>query len=824
MSREEQLLKSTAQQVHPSPSFTNELEKKLMNTHKPTKVGSFSIKKFAFTAGWVVVLAALALTFIWVIGSIAPRSKPQPAAGNTLVPNVETTPQSSKLIDYTVKEGDTCAFIAGKYGTTVEEIMKHNNLTGACRIMIDQVLKIPVKADSANLPQGKAYKTSMGKFVMTVNLPEGAPQAILYQLDSTQENEKYKVVKILELAARVGMNGTLYRLSEKNGGPGLIYTDGKQRIEVNNYAPHQFSYYPDYITYPLIVNQGNVLSPAEVSAKAEEFLKAHKLLDLPYQIEHSTDANSRLVTFVPRLNDLPDPSYIFPNFATLQVSFDQNSEIASVDWKVQPWEAKGSYPLISAQQAWDKFLTNELNGLGIEMDSGGYSPSLSGPTLKLWKRDIPLNQPTSLIGTVTSFDPVDGNTPLFIIDNISLTGNLGGLTYLQEPVQLDGQYIMDGDVKKFQVDSWKTVDFVPTPLQGTLEQVDGQNWLVTTDGKRLQMEDLPKDIQIGEKTSVKGIVSGDKLDWKTIHQGQGGGGGGGGGGGSGLARLNLSGTPMPTATPWPAPTPADYSSLIGSRLEGEHGIVDVFNLKADDGSMRFAYKLTSNSESGFLNLSFGQVNLEGPATEGLKAYYHMPIKIWGTITSINPPGPTIQLERYEALYPDEKVQLWFGEEKTAQVDGKSALLFTTNDGTTYIRDDSIESGEKPITPEKGYVFHIAGWSDPNETLSGYPVVHVMSVGLLPKDYDFNSIITGILTPPIMNESNMNVSGEPQTGIINRVELVYLGEDQLLAQAEEGRVLYAQPFWRFSGYYNENSFFNIIVQALPDKYLQPVSLQ
>ena len=38
MSREEQLLKSTAQQVNPSPSFTNELEKKLMNAHKPDKV------------------------------------------------------------------------------------------------------------------------------------------------------------------------------------------------------------------------------------------------------------------------------------------------------------------------------------------------------------------------------------------------------------------------------------------------------------------------------------------------------------------------------------------------------------------------------------------------------------------------------------------------------------------------------------------------------------------------------------------------------------------------------------------------------------------
>jgi hypothetical protein len=39
----------------------------------------------------------------------------------------------------------------------------------------------------------------------------------------------------------------------------------------------------------------------------------------------------------------------------------------------------------------------------------------------------------------------------------------------------------------------------------------------------------------------------------------------------------------------------------------------------------------------------------------------------------------------------------------------------------------------------------------------------------------------------------------------------IGEDQLLPKSR-GRTLYAQPFWRFSGYYSENSYFDIIVQA------------
>jgi hypothetical protein len=771
-----EMLETSAQHVDASPSFKTELEKKLMNAHKPkTGFGLFSIKRIASTVGWTIGLAVMALIFIWAIRTIAPQ--PQPATGNT--PSAGDTP---------FPDGETA-----------------------------------VPKPQAT-PEGKTYKTSIGEFVMAADFPEGAPQAALYQLDTAQENADSQVETIRDLAAKIGINGGLYQMQERYGGPGYIFTDGKQRIEVTGYAPHYFSYYTDYTTYPLIVNQGNVLSAEEMIAKAEEFLTARGLLDFPYQVNlPNNDAYSRMVNFLPRLNDLPE-SYTFESFTTLQVSFDQNGEVVMVSTNTQPWQSIGSYPLISAQKAWDKFITNELNGLGVEMQSGGSMPPPDASTFKLWQRDIPLDQPTSIIGTVPSSEAVDGGTPLLIMDNIFLTGNLEGLTNLEDTVQLDGRFIMDGDVRKFQVNSWKSADPMPT-LDGTLEQTDGQSWLVTTDGKRLQTEDLPEDIQFGERTSVYGIVSDDKLDWRTINQGEGFGGGGGGGGGAGLARLNLSGTPMPTATPWPVSTPVDYAPMVGTRFEGEQGNVDIWNLQKDDGSTYFVYKLNKDTEEGFLN-SFWQITLEGPATAGLEAYYRMPVKIWGTITGINPQGiATVQLERYEALYPDEKVQIWFGQETKAQVEGVDVLLFTTEDGTSYVRNESIEYGmAEPTVIEEGLVFYIAGWSLPGQTFGGYPVLNVMSMGAVPPDYDFDSIISDVLILPVMKESDVNLSGEAPTGIVTRVELVYLGEDQLLAEVEEGRTLYAQPFWRFSGYYSENSYFDIIVQALPDEYLQPVPLQ
>ena len=318
------------------------------------------------------------------------------------------------------------------------------------------------------------------------------------------------------------------------------------------------------------MNQGNVLSSEEMIAKAEEFLTARGLLDFPYQVKLPN--NDAIQSHGNLCAALERPA----RFLHLRKP-DDPASVLRPKWRschgacsIQPWEPIGSYPLISAQQAWDKFLANGLNGLGVEMSSGGFTPSPEDSTFKLWQRDIPLDQPTSIIGMVTSSDAVDGGAPLLIMDNVSLTGNLEGLTNLEETVQLDGRFIMDGDVRKFQVDSWQSADPMPT-LDGTLEQADGQSWLVTSDGQRLQLEDLPEDIQVGERTFVYGIVSGDKLDWRTINQGEGFGGGGGGGGGAGLARVNLSGTPMPTATPWPVSTPVDYSSMVGHPLRGRTG-------------------------------------------------------------------------------------------------------------------------------------------------------------------------------------------------------------------------------------------------------------
>lgn len=91
-----EMLAETAAQVEIGASFQNELEKKLMNAHKPkTGFGLFSFGKAASTLASVFGLAILALIFVWAIRAIS--SKPQPAFPVSEIPTATPTAVKSTL-------------------------------------------------------------------------------------------------------------------------------------------------------------------------------------------------------------------------------------------------------------------------------------------------------------------------------------------------------------------------------------------------------------------------------------------------------------------------------------------------------------------------------------------------------------------------------------------------------------------------------------------------------------------------------------------------------------------------------------------------------
>lgn len=91
-------------------------------------------------------------------------------------PSTPSTPSvSTKTINYTVKKGDTLSEIAVKYGTTVDSLVELNNIKNPDLIYIGQVLKINASVNNISTPdtytvkKGDTLSEIAAKYGTTVN-------------------------------------------------------------------------------------------------------------------------------------------------------------------------------------------------------------------------------------------------------------------------------------------------------------------------------------------------------------------------------------------------------------------------------------------------------------------------------------------------------------------------------------------------------------------------------------------------------------------------------------------------------------------------------
>lgn len=91
----------------------------------------------------------------------------------TATPIPANLPRGTK-IDYTVGSGDSLAAIAAKFNSTVEDIVKENQLTDANSIFVGQVLSIPanIVTPTATRPPTSTPRTPVAGFT-----PTAAPSA-----------------------------------------------------------------------------------------------------------------------------------------------------------------------------------------------------------------------------------------------------------------------------------------------------------------------------------------------------------------------------------------------------------------------------------------------------------------------------------------------------------------------------------------------------------------------------------------------------------------------------------------------------------------------
>lgn len=345
-------------------------------------------------------------------------------------------------------------------------------------------------------------------------------------------------------------------------------------------------------------------------------------------------------------------------------------------------------------------------------------------------------------------------------------------------------------------------------------------------------------------------------------------GGGGGGGGTGFYKLNLSGTPVsfPTPTPTLSSMPnsnrrdytvqegdnltsiAEFHGVnieeilqanglstsnifigqeliiprqlnIGQRFEGLRGLVIVNIYQNSNGNQRVEYGFVLKQENSPRPFMF----LEGIDLSILEQYHNRPADISGVIDRIDNFGhPTIKVDRIEIPYPDLGVQVLQGTQENIDLDGKTAVLFTTSDGEKYIQlspsGELIEDAD--IDPTRPQLF-IEGLIIPNETYAGYPAFRYFTGGFVfnPQDGTPMQYETSIDQPYIFEDVSTD-NTVLATATIETVELVYYIRDPYAEAWNPISESYLQPVWRFYGHYSNGDEFEILIQALKDEFLYP----
>ncbi len=683
------------------------------------------------------------------------------------------------------------------------------------------------------------------RLTLSVNFPASPKAVTVYE---QRADPALTPALAKEQAAKLGIQGEVYQSSSEGGGTIYYVTDGLQEVWFMQGATH-FTYVAD-MNNSMIGRPSNLPLEKRVQA-AEAFLKKAGLLDFDYRVNEAL-SQGRKVVFDRLFNDMPLLEDNFNPDIVVEVNDDGKVDIAMVG--LNHMASLGNYPIRSAEDAWGIVL-GDPNDKRVQYTIT--DPATNMPEIVAsWNRSYPDGPRVDITfypSVLLSAEP--GGQPWVTLGPFTLRGDLSSLLAAyngpQDLSPEQKQMVASGEVsekraigwsrffhvwgqantqangsRSLQVEGWERSPMPDDIFFGTLEQKNGTRLFAAEDGKKWTLADLPADIPLGERISVRGVRIKDQpgvFDWSFIQveppapaQANGGGGGGGGGGLS-----QFSPTPGQAATEI-APLPMPYQS--GDRLEGVTAILDMAEkMIYPDGKTEMVYLAGLPSPKDPLNVT--SVKLIGDNLQGLESLIELHVKIWGTFQMVGD-LPTIQVERYEKAYPDEIYQAWIGRQAVVTLDGRKALLFTDISGKQYVFERSLENS--PVDLEDGYrgeQFVVEGTLS-HETFAGYPmIVESMSfiapgrTGLNGYQVQGNKVMEdhegGTQNqPPLLQDSVKEV-------VIDRVELVYFAYDLSHGGGYDlntSPMRYVQPVWRFSGKLDDGRLVQVLVQAVTDEYL------
>ena len=663
------------------------------------------------------------------------------------------------------------------------------------------------------------------QFTFATEFPTAPDQVAVYQ---QQFSEPITIDQARQAAAQLGVSGEVVQFMGEGGGPIYEVHGGGSVVRFLGYA--------DQFVYEVIPNAGldnpGEFPPFEQQVTiAEAFLREKGLLEGAYRTE-PVQTDPGVVRFVQLRDGRPvqngvGESRMGSPLQWIDVSVTAEGAVSTVFYSAHHFQTLEQYPILTAQQAWERFSASPTGGYGMYAVLSAERAS----TYRSWVRDYPAG-PVHIYGYAASLQSSEGGEALVQFSPYPVTGSVQDMV-TGKFLHAWGQIVLDDQGRKtFKVEGWEISTLADTYLSGAIQRQGDTASLQSDDGQWLALPELPADVPAGAKVNLRAVILNGALDWSYIEMGEipyyyssvlscGGGGGGGDGpsdadfGGMALARLALTG--MAAVPTQPAPP---YQA--GDSLDGQIGTVWVTIHKYADYTETEA-AMWVEAADGMTFVAY----LAGAGLSGIEQYQALPIKVWGRVDKADSSEMYFTVERFEAAYPDLRLQAWLGTEQAVTLEGKDALLFTTLDGQQYVLKSSIGLGDTVRVGLPGDTVILEGVLIPDKIFGGYAVIDERSVGQANWRTDLSgytitsdqpSIFDHTQDVPVESPANI-VQGQVR---IEQVELVYLAYALAGCPAEVANyspeMLYVQPVWRFSGYFEDGRRFEVLVQALPDTCL------
>ena len=646
-----------------------------------------------------------------------------------------------------------------------------------------------------------------------------------------------------QIANQWGIAGGVYS-SPSEGMGDVIFDvmDGSRSIRFLNF-PDQFIYQvgyasPDYGS--ALMDNGLLPSFDEQVAIATNFLQPLGILDLPYQTM-PLETERGMVAFIPLLDGHPVVQEIGvdrSNIGWIDVKVNTPGQVTMVQYSHHDFQPVGEYPILTAQQAWDRF----ANDSNLQHSRYAVLSPKQPNTYQAWVRSYQPGQQADIYGWVNAYQPSDPSSPeLVMINNLPIIGDTASMSpnnrYDVRFVHAWGQITgSSSDGIGLSLAGWEVSPLTDEYITGTISTQAGQTQLVAMD-RTLTLIDPPSNIPEGIQVGIQGVVlDGDPavLNWKFIDTGEipftygassscGGWGGGGNNTGSAnfgagqFALTNFDSQIAPEATQVVEPyQPGDELNNVSGRayvtrhlyLGGKTSVEVIFSPDPASGvNLDWAYSLIGD------NLA------------GIDQYNNLPIKVWGQVDNLKNNIVYVNVSRYEPVYPGEQIQAWSGTEQLVTLDGKEVVLFTTSAGESYILKSSVDfpPADANIIGILGNLIEIEGYIIPDQQVGGYLLLQD-TAGSAQPDGVADSALVNVWDHSQDPSSNPGAVLQGQVTIDN-VELAYDAINLERCQASAAQDpnmsswLVVQPMWVYTGHFDDGRRFIVQVQALPDEFLK-----